>query len=418
MASGSCPFPPQLLPLLLRFLPCACLGSRYFIGSTQDCDQASLALQPCSRSFDSLSHHRPLRWSGWDPRSRCSVSDHFAASLHTEPRQPFPRFRHVGQQLPIWPGARPPSRSHSTRPPSACPRAARRYGRARAWRARTTACRRRSIASAPAMRRRADPHREPPGVAPASGSGGSSSRRSRPPGRACPGSRSASGSPPRNRPAPDRGTRRSSRRAAEPGEPRAGRWVPAPRGPPGRRSVPGPPCRRATATRAAPSSDGAVKKPPRQRLARGHDRRSRGPASPERSRADRDPPGGRGSQLNGEAEGWRSKRSFTAKASRRWPRNASACPRYRGHMTESTTHGTPPPAPRPGSPRRRSSRIAVSAVSGQEASCCDSDAPDGVDRGRVEHPLRFGPAVATRSPATAPPGAISGLCGEVGSRAR
>ena len=71
-------------------------------------------------------------------------------------------------------GARSPSRSHSTRPPSACLRAVRRYGRARAWRARTMACRHRSTASGPATRRRADPHREPPGAAPASGSGGSS----------------------------------------------------------------------------------------------------------------------------------------------------------------------------------------------------------------------------------------------------
>jgi hypothetical protein len=32
-----------------------------------------------------------------------------AASLHTEPRQPFPRFRQVRQQLPIW---SVPSRHH------------------------------------------------------------------------------------------------------------------------------------------------------------------------------------------------------------------------------------------------------------------------------------------------------------------
>ena len=102
-----------------RFCPALVSGARYVIGLTQDCDQASLALQPCSRSFDSLPPYRGLTPHGAAPALPALPSRRAAA--------------------PDLVGAKPPSRSHSTRPPSACPRAVRRFGPARAWRGRTMA---------------------------------------------------------------------------------------------------------------------------------------------------------------------------------------------------------------------------------------------------------------------------------------
>ena len=178
-----------------------------------------------------------------------------AASLHTEPRQPFPRFRHVGQQLRI---RSPPGRHHEAIALGRLPRVPERSAIRPSSSVASTNIggRRRSTASAPARAgapivtaSRQQPRQRQVQVK-------AVARCTSRPGRACRESRSASGSPPQNRPAPDRGRRRSSPRAAEPAGPVRGWRVPVPCEPPWRRSAPARPCRRARATRAAPSGDG------------------------------------------------------------------------------------------------------------------------------------------------------------------